>query len=230
MRVLIADDHALFRDGLASLLGAWGHEVVGQAADGEEAVDRARALRPDLVLMDVRMPRCTGLEATRRLAGEMPGTAIVILTASEDEDDLFEAIKAGARGYVLKDVEAPALRAMIEGVARGEAAISPLTAARILTELARPSLPVVPGGGSGGRTGSPASGPDALTEREREVLEYVVDGLRNKEIAATLGISENTAKYHLRNILDKLHAESRTEVAARAIREGLVRQDEHPGR
>ncbi len=230
MRVLIADDHALFRDGLASLLGAWGHEVVGQAADGEEAVERARTLRPDLVLMDVRMPRCTGLEATRRLAGEIPGTAIVILTASEDEDDLFEAIKAGARGYVLKDVEAPALRAMIEGVARGEAAISPLTAARILTELARPSAPGVAGGASGGRTGSAAGGPDALTEREREVLEYVVDGLRNKEIAATLGISENTAKYHLRNILDKLHAESRTEVAARAIREGLVRQDDHPAR
>ncbi len=229
MRVLIADDHALFRDGLASLLGAWGHDVVGQAADGEEAVDRARALRPDLVLMDVRMPRCTGLEATRRLAGEMPGTAIVILTASEDEDDLFEAIKAGARGYVLKDVEAPALRAMIEGVARGEAAISPITAARILTELARPSVPGAGGGGGGGRAGA-AGGPDALTEREREVLELVVAGLRNKEIAATLGISENTAKYHLRNILDKLHAESRTEVAARAIREGLVRQDDHPTR
>lgn len=230
MRVLIADDHALFRDGLASLLGAWGHDIVGQAADGEEAVERARALRPDLVLMDVRMPHCTGLEATHRLAGEMPGTAIVMLTASEDEDDLFEAIKAGARGYVLKDVEAPTLRAMIEGVARGEAAISPLTAARILTELARPSSPIAGGGGSGGRPGSAAGGPDALTEREREVLEYVVDGLRNKEIAATLGISENTAKYHLRNILDKLHAESRTEVAARAIREGLVRQDDHPAR
>jgi DNA-binding NarL/FixJ family response regulator len=207
MRIVLADDHPLFRDGVASLLVAWGHEVVGVAGDGEEAVALAERLRPDLVLMDVKMPRLTGLEATRRLAASRPETAIVMLTASEDEDDLFAAVKSGARGYLLKNLEAGQLRAMIEAVGRGEAAISPATAARIIAEFARPAT--IPS-------------PDALTERETAVLRLVVTGQRNKEIAAGLGISENTVKFHLRNILEKLHAESRTEVATRAVREGLV--------
>ncbi len=216
MRVLLADDHALFRDGVASLLAAWGHEVVGVAADGDGAVELAERLRPDLVLMDVRMPGGGGIDATARLAARHPEIPIVILTASEDEDDLFTAIKAGARGYLLKDLEAHQLRAMLEAVGRGEVAISPATAARILTEVARPTGRSAPGGGSG------AAEPDRLTEREVEVLRLVVAGLRNKEIAADLGISENTTKFHLRNILEKLHAGSRTEVATRAVREGLV--------
>ena len=216
MRVLLADDHALFRDGVASLLAAWGHEVVGVAADGEAAVELAERLGPDLVLMDVRMPGGGGIDATLRLAARHPEIPIVMLTASEDEDDLFTAIKAGARGYLLKDLEAPQLRSMLEAVGRGEVAISPATAARILTEVARPTSRPAPGGGSG------AGEPDRLTEREVEVLRLVVAGLRNKEIAADLGISENTTKFHLRNILEKLHAGSRTEVAARAVREGLV--------
>jgi DNA-binding NarL/FixJ family response regulator len=217
MRVLLADDHALFRDGVASLLAAWGHEVVGFAADGDGAVELAEQLSPDLVLMDVRMPGGGGINATVRLAANHPEIPIVMLTASEDEDDLFTAIKAGARGYLLKDLEAPQLRAMLEAVARGEVAISPATAARILTEVARPTTRTA-GAGSGGAT----TEPDRLTEREVEVLRLVVGGLRNKEIAAALGISENTTKFHLRNILEKLHAGSRTEVAARAVREGLV--------
>jgi len=210
MRVVLVDDHALFRDGVASLLAAWGHDVVGQAADGSAAPELVRRLVPDLVLMDVRMPGVSGLEATRRIAAENPSVAIVMLTVSEDEDDLFAAIKAGARGYLLKNLEAAQLRAMLEAVERGEAAISPATAARIIAELARPAAPAAPD-------------PDRLTEREVEVLRLVTAGLRNKEIAARLGISENTAKFHLRNILDKLHAESRAEVAARAVRDGLVR-------
>ncbi len=207
MRIVLADDHPLFRDGVASLLAAWGHEVVGMAGDGEEAVRLVEQLCPDLVLMDVGMPRVSGLEATRRLAAGGSGAAIVMLTVSEGEDDLFEAIKSGARGYLLKNLEAAQLRAMIEAVARGEAAISSATAARIIAELGRPA---------------PASPPDRLTDRETAVLRLVVAGQRNKEIAAQLGISENTVKFHLRNILEKLHAESRTEVAARAVREGLV--------
>jgi DNA-binding NarL/FixJ family response regulator len=214
MRILLADDHALFRDGVASLLGAWGHEVVGVAAEGDAAVELAGRLRPDLVLMDVRMPGGGGIGATARLAAIHPEIPIVMLTASEDEDDLFTAIKAGARGYLLKDLEAPQLRAMLAAVERGEVAISPATAARILAEVARPSRPAA------GSAGAPD--PDRLTEREVEVLRLVVAGLRNKEIAADLGISENTTKFHLRNILEKLHAGSRTEVAARAIREGLL--------
>jgi DNA-binding NarL/FixJ family response regulator len=214
MRILLADDHALFRDGIASLLGAWGHEVVGQVADGDAAVAAGLELRPDLVLMDVAMPGGGGLAATRRLAAEAPQIAIVMLTASEDVDDLFAAIKAGARGYLLKNLESGELRGMLGAVERGEAAITPAIAARILAELARAEA--VPSAA----TADPD--PDRLTERELDVLRLVVRGLRNKEIAAELGISENTAKFHLRNILDKLHAQNRTEVVARAMREGLV--------
>jgi len=212
MRVVLADDHPLFRDGVASLLVAWGHEVVGVAGNGEEAITLVERLAPDLVLMDVSMPGLGGLEATRHLAASRPETAIVMLTASEDEDDLFAAVKSGARGYLLKNLEAGQLRSMIEAVGRGEAAISPATAARIIAEYARPAAAVV-------------AAPDALTERETAVLRLVVAGRRNKEIAAELGISENTVKFHLRNILEKLHAESRTEVATRAVREGLVGPD-----
>lgn len=211
MRILLADDHALFRDGVASLLVAWGHEVVGQAADGASAIALTGELRPDLVLMDVAMPG-DGIEATRRIADEEPGVAIVMLTASEAVDDLFAAIKAGARGYLLKNLESSELRAMLAAVERGEAAITPAIAARILAELSK-----VPAAGAAGDRD-----PDALTDRELDVLRLVVAGMRNKEIAAGLGISENTVKFHLRNILDKLHAQSRAEAVARAVREGLI--------
>ena len=212
MRIVLADDHALVRDGVSSLLQAWGHEVVGHAAGGLEAVDLVTRLEPDLVLMDVRMPGMSGVEATRAIALVRPETPIVMLTVSEDEEDLFAAIRAGARGYLLKDLEAPQLRAMIDAVARGEAAITPATAARIIRHLS--SL------------GAPTDGsiPDRLTARELEVLRLVTAGRRNKEIAAELEISENTVKYHLRNILEKLHAQNRTEVATLALREGLVDQ------
>jgi len=212
MRVLLADDHALFRDGIASLLQAWGHEVVGLASNGAEAVDLAAQLDPDLVLMDVRMPGMSGLAATARIHEARPGIPIVMLTVSEDEDDLFAAVKAGAQGYLLKNVEASEFRTLLEAVGRGEPALSPATAARIIDELLHPS-------------GAGDASPDRLTERELEVLRLVTAGLRNKEIAAELGISENTVKFHLRNILGKLHAESRTELAARAVREGLIAAD-----
>jgi DNA-binding NarL/FixJ family response regulator len=210
MRIVLADDHALFRDGVSSLLQAWGHEVVGWASNGAEAVDIVLRLEPDLVLMDVRMPGMTGVEATREIAAARPDTPIVMLTVSEDEDDLFAAIQSGARGYLLKNLEAAQLRTMIDTVARGDAAITPATAARIIRHLSK----LAPA------AESPA--PDRLTARELEVLRLVTAGRHNKEIAAELGISENTAKYHLRNILEKLHAESRTEVATRALREGLL--------
>jgi DNA-binding NarL/FixJ family response regulator len=210
MRIVLADDHALFRDGVSSLLQAWGHDVVGRAANGREAVDLVTRFDPDLVLMDVRMPIMSGVEATRAIAAIRPATPIVILTVSEDEEDLFAAIQAGARGYLLKDLEAVQLRAMMEAVARGEAAITPATATRIIRHLA-------------GRDAiADEAARDRLTTRELDVLRLVTAGRRNKEIAAELGISENTVKYHLRNILEKLHAESRTEVATRAVREGLL--------
>ena len=209
MRIVLADDHALFRDGVSSLLQAWGHQVVGLASSGREAVDLVTRLEPDLVLMDVRMPGMSGVEATRAIAAIRPETPIVMLTVSEDEEDLFAAIRAGARGYLLKDLEAAQLRSMIDAVSRGDAAITPATAARIIRHLS--TLGAADGSAYG-----------RLTARELEVLRLVTAGRRNKEIAAELGISENTAKYHLRNILEKLHAESRTEVAALALREGLL--------
>jgi Response regulator containing a CheY-like receiver domain and an HTH DNA-binding domain len=208
MRIVLVDDHALFRDGIASLLLAWGHEVVGQASDGAQAIDLVDETSPDVVLMDVQMPNVSGIEATARIKGRHPEVAIVMLTVSEDEADLFRAIKAGAQGYLLKNLEAPQLRSMLEGVARGEPAITPATAARIIDELLR----------------TPGPNPQAtrLTDRELEVLQLVTAGLRNREIGTELGITENTVKFHLKNIVEKLHAQNRADLAARAVREGLV--------
>ena len=219
MRILLADDHPLFRDGVASLLRAWGHDVVGQAGFADEAVRLADALRPDLVLMDIQMPG-SGLAATRAIRAREGAPAIVMLTVSDDESDLFEAIKAGAQGYLLKNLESSQLRSMLEAVERGEPAITPATAVRIIAEFRRREAGDAARAGAV-RAGDPAD-PDRLTERELEVLGLVTAGLRNKEIAARLAVSENTAKFHLRNILEKLHAQSRTELAARALREGLL--------
>jgi DNA-binding NarL/FixJ family response regulator len=209
MRTVLVDDHALFRDGVASLLLAWGHEVVGQASDGSAASELVDQTSPEVVLMDVRMPNMGGLEATAKIKERHPEVAIVMLTVSEEEADLLRAIKAGAQGYLLKNLEAPQLRTMLEGVARGEPAITPATAARIIDEFLR-----TPNGGQ--------RATQRLTERELEVLKLVTDGQRNREIAVELGISENTVKFHLKNIVEKLHAQNRAELAARAVREGLV--------
>ena len=216
IKVLLVDDQTLIRQGIRLLLEMEPDiQVVGQAADGRAAVEQVEILHPDVVLMDVRMPEMDGVAATRALSARHPEVKVIILTTFEDDEIVFEGLKAGARGYLLKDLEAPQLRAMLAAVERGEVAISPATAARILAEVARPSIRP-----AAGPDGAPE--PDRLTEREVDVLRLVVAGLRNKEIAADLGISENTTKFHLRNILEKLHAGSRTEVAARAIREGLL--------
>ncbi len=168
MRILVADDHALIRDGIASLLEAWGHAVVGQAADGTQAVAMVDELRPDLVLMDVRMPTMSGIEATRRIVVRHPDIPIVMLTVSEDEDDLFEAIRSGARGYLLKSLEAKELRSMLDVVARGEAAIAPTTAFRIIRLFAERTGRQAATRGWHGPHGPGARGPGARHRRAPE--------------------------------------------------------------
>ena len=210
-RVLIVDDHDLFRDGIASLLRARGYEVVGEASDGLEAVARARELKPELVLMDIRMPNMGGLEATRLIKAEFPDAKVVILTVSDEEEDLFEAIKSGASGYLLKNLKADVFFGLIAGVASGDAPFSPKMATKMLKEFSRKP----------DTAKTKEAQHQSLTDRETEVLRLVADGKGNKEIAAELFITESTVKYHLRNILDKLHIENRSQVIAYAARRGL---------
>lgn len=211
MRILIADDHALFRDGVRSLLEARGVHVAGEAANGREAVDAARRLLPDVVLMDLRMPEMSGLDATRTISAEMPSVKVVMLTASEDDADLFESIKSGAQGYLPKDLTADQLIDMLGRVERNEPALTPALARKLLGEFAHPNDQKEP------------RAPDALTEREREVLELLVEGVTsNRDLAERLIVTENTVKYHLRNILGKLHLRNRAQVVAYAARHGMV--------
>lgn len=211
MRVVIVDDHALFRQALRNLLEARGVEVLGEGSNGAEALVLARAHEPDVVLMDLRMSPMDGLEATRLLSAEMPEMRVVVLTASEDDADLFEAIKSGAQGYLLKNLQAEQFFALLEDVARGEPAFTPGLARKLLGEFAR------------GRSAPQPKGPDMLTDREQEVLELLVQGITsNRDLAAHLVVSENTVRYHLRNIMDKLHLQNRAQVVAYAVRNNLT--------
>lgn len=213
MRVLIADDHALFRDGLRSLLEARGLTVVGEAQNGAEAVELARRERPDVALMDLDMPEMGGLDATRLLSADLPEVKVVILTASEDDAHLFEAIKSGAQGYLLKNLKADELLGMLEAVSRGEPALTPGLARKLLGEFARPAAT------------RQERAPDSLTEREQEVLELLVQGITsNRDLAEQLIVTENTVKYHLRNILDKLHLQNRAQVVAYAFTHKMAGQ------
>jgi DNA-binding NarL/FixJ family response regulator len=221
IRVLLVDDHALFRRGVASLLAAESDfEVVGEVGDGLRALEMARELMPDVILMDISMPGMNGLEATRRIKAEMPYVSIVILSASDGDRDLFEAVKSGARGYLLKKIDPQALYGTLRGVVHGEAPVSRVMAARLLEEFARQARPAAPA----------APGSAELTAREKEVLELVAQGKSNKEIAVALSIAENTAKNHLKNILEKLHLGNRVQAATFAIRQGLVAQPPNEAR
>ena len=214
MRLLIADDHLLFRDSLKNLLEARGLEVAGVAADGRQAVEMTRQLRPDVVLMDLSMPEMDGLTATRVISADddLDEVKVVILTASNEDQDLFEAIKSGAEGYLLKDLESDEFIALLEGVGRGEPALTPILARKLLTEFANPQ-----------KQAPRDNDPDALTAREMEVLEHMVRGVTsNRALAKELGVSENTVKFHVRNILDKLHLHNRAEVVAYALRHHIV--------
>jgi len=206
IRVLIADDHTVLRHGLRLILSeADDLSIVGEAADGEQAVALALALDPDVVLMDVNMPGVDGIEATRRIRAARPGIHILVLTVSDRDRDLVEAMRAGARGYLLKKAESGEVLEAIRRVAAGEAILSATAMARVLDELA-----------------SPVSSPEKLTGRETEVLGLIAQGLGNKEIALALHVSENTVKTHVRHILEKLNLRSRTEAATYAVRTDLA--------
>ena len=213
-RILLADDHALFREGLAGILAAQpDFEVVGEASDGLEAIVKAQELKPDLVLMDIQMPGCDGLEATRYIKKDLPDTIVVVLTVRDENEKLFEAIRQGAQGYILKNINSRDLVGMLRGALRGEAAISPVLAGHMLEEFRRLSQ----------NAPSCDDEPSAcLTVREQEVLSLVALGLSDKEIAGKFSLSLHTVKTHLRNILSKLHVSSRREAARLAKSRGLV--------
>ena len=222
LRILLADDHTLFRKGVESLLASRQHfEIVGSASNGREAIALAKKTLPDIILMDIDMPECNGLEATREIKRELPDVKIVMLTVSDDDENLFQAIMDGAQGYLLKDLEVGQLFDMLEGISRGEAPLSGVVAARILTEFTRHESKGPP---------EPDPGPvqdttDKLSAREIEVLQLVVDGKSNREIANSLVITENTVKNHLSSILQKLHLNNRIQAAVYAVRQEVVRVD-----
>jgi DNA-binding NarL/FixJ family response regulator len=214
IRVLIVDDHALFRRGLQMVLeGESDIDVVGEANDGHEAIEKAEQTTPDVVLMDVRMPRRSGIEATRAIKDTQPLTRILMLTISDEEADLYEAIKAGASGYLLKEISIEEVSGAVRAVYQGQSLISPSMASKLLTEFAsmvkrRDERAQVPG--------------PRLTDRELEVLKLVAKGMNNRDIGQELFISENTVKNHVRNILEKLHLHSRMEAVVYAVREKLL--------
>jgi DNA-binding NarL/FixJ family response regulator len=239
LRVVLVDDHRLLREGLKSYLAGRGVEVIGEGSDGRDGVRLARELRPDVLLMDLSMPQMDGLVATRLIKAERPEQVVVILTASEAESDLFEAVKSGAQGYLLKNLEPDDLVGQLEAAARGEAALTPALAAKILAELARTasdspptSSPAAPPPSGAALAGQPMASRDLrppeeiepLTARERDVLDLVVRGASNREIAEALIVSDNTVKYHLKNILGKLHLKNRAQVVAYAMQHGLDRR------
>jgi DNA-binding NarL/FixJ family response regulator len=218
IRVLIADDHALFRRGLEMVLNEEdGIELIGrQASDGAEAVQIASETVPDVVLMDIRMPKTTGIEAARQIKEAAPNAKIVMLTISDEEEDLFEAIRAGASGYLLKDIPLDEVADAVRSVYDGQSLINPSMAGKLLTEfatLARRDAEEEPA------KHAPAP---KLTEREMEVLRLVARGMNNRDIAKELFISENTVKNHVRNILEKLQIHSRMEAVMVAVREKLI--------
>lgn len=216
VKVLVVDDHTLFRKGIINLLQQQsGIEVVGEAKDGREGIALAKQLLPDIILMDVQMPECNGIQATEAIRQEFPDIRIIMLTVSEQDEDLFSAIKAGARGYLLKSVEPDHLLKAIDLLMKGEAVIPHNMASKLLTEFsAMAKQPVSKADSSGDY--------QPLTNREKEILQTLSGGATNKEIGNTLNISEHTVKIHLKNILKKLHVNNRIQAAVYAHRQGLV--------
>jgi DNA-binding NarL/FixJ family response regulator len=211
-RILIADDHALFRDGLRALLDSVPDtEVVGEAATGDEAIAQAAELQPDVVLMDIQMPQPNGIEATRRILCTSPHIGVIVVTMFEDDDSVFAAVRAGARGYVLKGADQAEMLRAIRAVARGEALFGRAIAERLMTFFAAP------------RVALPMVFPE-LTDREREVLDLIAQGYNNTEIAQELVLSPKTVRNHVSNIFSKLQVADRAQAIVRAREAGLGRE------
>ncbi|MFB7373705.1 response regulator [Streptomyces sp. NPDC056222] len=230
-RVIVADDQSMVREGIVLVLGLLpGIEVVGAARDGEEAIALTAELAPDVVLMDLRMPRCDGVEATRRIRSEHPDTEVVVLTTYADDDSLFPALRAGARGYLTKDAGGEEIVRAVHDVLDGRAGLAPAVQRRLLEQLMAQPQRYAP---SRGRPSEAAqdgwrgpqhggSQPDGLTERETEVLRLVADGLSNQEIARRLGISTATVKTHINNLFAKIGVRDRVQAVRYAYQHGLV--------
>jgi DNA-binding NarL/FixJ family response regulator len=215
VRVLLADDQALFREGLETLLSVHKDiEVIGQASNGQEAIDLALKLRPDVILMDMQMPILNGIGATRRLKQSMPDCRVIVLTTFDDKETIFDALRAGAVGYLLKDVGSAQLADSIRRTARGESILDPSVAAKVVAEFSRVSSLVT-------ATNSEVL-PEPLSEREVELLRLIASGSNNKEIAETLFITEGTVKNHITHILGKLSVRDRTQAALKAKELGLI--------
>jgi DNA-binding NarL/FixJ family response regulator len=220
IKVLIADDHRVVREGLSAILKTKENiEVVGEAQDGQEAIEKARSLVPDVVLMDVSMPRMGGVEATRVIKRELPHIGIVALTMYEEQQYIFDLVRAGATGYLLKDTDSSQIVKAIQSIYRGESLIHPSVASKILAEFALLAQK---------KGKKPSWVEHDLTEREITVLRLVADGKTNKEIANNLDLSEKTVKNHVRNIFHKLQVYDRTQAAILAIRKGLIELDPRP--
>ena len=227
-RVLLVDDHRLFLEGLDNLLRSEGIQVVGTAHDGYEALTKARKLKPDVILMDIHMPDCDGVAATRLIKAEMPGVKIVMLTMSEDEADLFEAVKSGASGYLLKSLDAEEFLGYLDDLQKGHSPFSPGLAEKILkafsTQDTKPTREAVKQVSTDTLPQSACN--EKLSPRQIQVLTLVAKGQTYREVAATLKISERTVKYHVGEILNCLHLENRAQVIAYAARMGLTRDEE----
>ena len=223
MRVLLVDDNRLMLEGLQSLLEARGIDVAGVAADGLESVDLAYELKPDVILMDVRMPGCDGLEATRLIKARVPQARIVMLTTSDDDDDLFEAIRCGACGYLIKSIDTETLVDALEHAQEGVPPFSPGLAAKLLEEFARVSSPWETETHPASVVTEPESPNPMLSARQLQVLELVAQGLSYKEVGARLHLSPRTVKYHMSEIMDRLHLNNRAQLLAHAGRMGWTR-------
>ncbi len=227
MRVLLVDDHALFLEGLRNLLASEGIQVAGTARDGFEALAQARALRPDVILMDIQMPRCNGLTATRLIKAEMPECKIVMLTMSDDEQDLFEAVKSGASGYLLKRLDASEFFVYLSELQAGHPPFSPGLAEKILKEFTHQGARAVAREepAAGGQVVGPAAHEAqaaGLSDRQMQILTLVAQGQTYRQVAETIGIAERTVKYHMAEILERLHLENRAQVIAYAARMGMM--------